>query len=1092
MTKALPWTPWHEGVQLREELRSGALPLASFAADLYDVAMGRARELYQDPKQFFSLTYPTFNLRELAKDIVQRLAGRNEKAVRQLELTYGGGKTHTLITLLHLVRDPANLPKLPSVDEFVKHCGLTPPRARIAVLPFDKLDVEKGMEVLSPTGEKRWLRNPWSVLAFQIAGADGLSLLHPDGKAEERESAPAENLVEALLRRPRETGLATLVLIDEVLMYAREKVGLDETWRSRLANFFQYLTQAAVKVEGCAVVASLLATDPAKADRLGKAITSDLYDIFRREREEGVQPVLKEDVAEVLRRRFFTPDSIRDRGKFKAHVVAALKGIAELDETTQKDGKRSEERFLASYPFHPDLTDVFYTKWTQLEGFQRTRGILRTFALALRDAEAWDQAPLVSTNVFLAPPNEPGISEAARELTSVAASETNEGKRQEWSAILSGELEKARGIQVQEMPSLQHRELEQAVIGTFLHSQPIGRDAKTRELLVLVGATRPDRIDLEKALVRWAEVSWFLDEAFLSGGPAHILPKAWRLGSKPNLRQMHHDACERISADVVETDVLDLVSKHKSLSAGAGAAGAKVHSLPVQPRDVPDDGEFRYAVLGPRAASESGKPSPEAVRFLQETTGPDRPRVHRNAIVLACPAREGLEIVRGRIREWRGWQEVQSQLSGQEIDPVRSAALSAHLREAQQKIGEAIQQTYCIVITVSEKGEPHGFKLAVEDAPLFQQIKNDPRSRIQETAITAETILPGGPYELWREAEPSRWVKDLVGAFAQQPRLPKMLNRQAIVSTLVAGCREGRFALKLTRPDRSACTWWREEPDEGALQDQALEAILPEHAELLSIAPALLEPGRLPDLWKTERIRVRDVLDYFSGGRAVRVTREGYEESMTVPKAARKTVEAAVEEAVEKGVLWLSYGPASLLGEPVPTGLVNEEATLASPPPPIPVADVLPENLPSAWSSGETTALALVTTLSQRSGYVVPWSRARTAIDGALSSRFIALAEGSAAWPSDFGSAGAARFRLLEGTEHPTPPPPPTGLVAEAQLEPEQIQDLAEKLPDLLHAAAGLELRLQLRVELGGTPQPTVLEKIGRVLREVSEKLRLR
>jgi hypothetical protein len=31
--------------------------------------------------------------------------------------------------------------------------------------------------------------------------------------------------------------------------------------------------------------------------------------------------------------------------------------------------------------------------------------------------------------------------------------------------------------------------------------------------MVLVGATRPDKIELEKGLMRWSEISWFLDEA---------------------------------------------------------------------------------------------------------------------------------------------------------------------------------------------------------------------------------------------------------------------------------------------------------------------------------------------------------------------------------------------------------------------------------------------------------------------------------------------------------------------------------------------------------------------------------------------------
>jgi Protein of unknown function (DUF499) len=432
----LAWKPWHDVVQLRNELKTGALSLSIFAADLYDVAMGKARPVYQNPYDFFSFTYPTFNLRELAKDVVLRLAGRNDKAVRQLELTYGGGKTHTLIALYHLAHQPRQLPDLPAVHEFTQHIGMVTPQARIAILAFDKLDAEKGMEIAAPDGERRWLRNPWSVLAFQLAGSDGLRLLHAEGQDAERESAPAENLLVELLSLPARQGLSTLILIDEVLMYVREKVGLDPVWRGRLIDFFQYLTQAATKVHTCAIVASLLATDPLKSDTLGKELTQELYAIFRREREEGVQPVLKEDVAEVLRRRFFTPESIRDRDVFRPHVVAALQGIAALDEQTGKDMIAAEERLLQSYPFHPDLTDIFYTKWTNLESFQRTRGILRTFALALRDAETWDGCPLIGTNVFIGSPGRSALSESARELTNVAETEEYEGRSKIGQAFL--------------------------------------------------------------------------------------------------------------------------------------------------------------------------------------------------------------------------------------------------------------------------------------------------------------------------------------------------------------------------------------------------------------------------------------------------------------------------------------------------------------------------------------------------------------------------------------------------------------------------------------------------------------------------------
>lgn len=56
---------------------------------------------------------------------------------------------------------------------------------------------------------------------------------------------------------------------------------------------------------------------------------------------------------------------------------------------------------------------MFYTKWASgIERFQKTRGVLRTFALALREAEKWDESPLVGPAVFLNAPKQDGLSEA--------------------------------------------------------------------------------------------------------------------------------------------------------------------------------------------------------------------------------------------------------------------------------------------------------------------------------------------------------------------------------------------------------------------------------------------------------------------------------------------------------------------------------------------------------------------------------------------------------------------------------------------------------------------------------------------------------
>ncbi|MBI2216638.1 MAG: ATP-binding protein [Candidatus Rokubacteria bacterium] len=1099
----IPWTPWHKVVHLRDDVRTGELSMAVFAADLYEVAMRRGtRRVYEEPAEFFALTYPTANLRDLARDIVLRLAGRTQKAIRQLELTYGGGKTHTLITLYHLVNDPAALPDLPSVREFREHIGIEPPRARVAVLSFDKLDVEKGMEVRDPAGATRRLRQPWSVLAWQLAGEAGLRMLHAEDRAEERETAPAESLLEPLLREPQRVGLATLVLVDEVLMYAHEKVSHQREWLGRLKNFFQYLCQATVKVDRAAVVASLLATDPSKSDELGKQIVKEIYDIFAREKEEGVQPVLKEDVAEVLRRRFFTPESIASRDAFRPHVFAALQGIVDLDENTRRNRKAAEERFLQSYPFHPDLTEVFYGKWTGMDSFQRTRGALRTFALALRDAEKWDTSPLVGPNVFLSERDRDAISEAARELTSVASKEQTEGTGHNWTAILEGELKKARAVQ-EELPGLRFREIEQAVFSTFIHSQPIGAKARLDELLILAGATRPDRISLEKGLRFWFDRSWFLDEsadAEVKGAPgsAKPLPVSWRLGARPNLRQMHADACARVPDELVEARLLEDIRKLRSLTAGASAAGARVHNLPEKPSDIEDEGDFHYAVLGPPAASESGRPSAEARRFLEENTGPSNPRKERNAVVLAVPSRDGLFAARQAVRDYLGWEGVKDALKDQEVDPIRSAMLASYTEAALKKIPGAVTQAYCIVATISETDEVHAFKVQVGDGPLFQTIKADRRSRIQETAISADAILPGGPYDLWREGEDARRVKDLVGAFARFARLPKMLDRKAILDTIVTGCVEGVFVGRLRRPDRSVRTFWRERPEPEALNDSGFEVVLPEKAELTGIAPSLLYPNAIPDLWTKSDLSIREVHEFLSGTGVIGIDRGGYVENLAVPRTAPAVIDAALGAAVREGKLWLTSGPASLLGEDVPPGLLTEAATVQAPPPAVPPLALLPDQLTPAWSGNRTNALAIWTTLSQKAGKNLPWLTVREAIDGALRVRVIELEPDAGPWPCD--ATGAARIRLrLASTLPPSSPPPPGpgkpgARTGAADLTPGQIQDLAEVMGDLLKAKAGYELTLHLRVELTGkeAPPEATVAAVNEVLRKVNDDIQVK
>jgi uncharacterized protein DUF499 len=1085
--------PWHQVIRLREDIRSGELSQKEFAADLYDVMMDRNRSVYHDPKQFFELTYPTTRLRELARDVVLRLAGKSEKAVRQLQLTYGGGKTHALITLVHLVTEPAKLPKLAAIEEFVSHIGITPPKARVAALVFDRLDVETGMDVRAPDGGMRRFKMPWSALAWQLGGEEGLKLL--GGGDKERETPPATNVMEDVLALPAKEKLATLVLLDEVLMWAHTVVSTNKAWIKRLETFFQCLTQAAGRVKGCALVASLLASDTSKSDDLGKQVEKALYDIFQRVADSGIQPVERQDVAEVLRRRLFTHESYTDKSGWKTQVVSALNGICELDDQTKRQRAQEEGRYTEAFPFHPDLTDVLFEKWTQLEGFQRTRGVLRTFASALRDAEKWgDPAPLAGPAVFLPPGNEESLTDAARELATIARKEQYEGKRQDWQAILEGELKKAREIQ-QDASGLANREIEQAVIATFLHSQPIGQRAQTRELMVMLGQVAPDRIELCKGLARWADVSWYLDDTFTAEKDGSV-PKVWRLGSKPNLRQMHHDARTHIAGLVVEEVLEKEITSTKKLTEGARIMGATVHALPDRPADIEDDGEFHYAMLGVKAASESGKPSPEARRFIDETTSADRPRAtNRNAVVLAVPSKDGIEIARERVRDVLAWEQVRGMLKSREdVDTGRLAQLEMNLRAARSEMASHIVMAYCVVVTVNEANEVAAFRLNVDNEPLFTKIVGDKRSRIETTAINAEALLPGGPFNLWQGGEKSRYVKDLVGAFASTARLPKMLNRKAIFDTLLRGCEAGDFVLQVTRGDKSKRTFWKSRPDEHALGEPSLEVVLPEAATLTDIDPALLAFGTLPELWEGESIKIGALQQYFSGTHYVQIDKGGYKEPQSIPGASADTVKQAVSAAIKARRLWLLGAGISACGDDVPASLITEAADLLPPPSQIDPTDLLPAKLPTAWVGTETTAHMIHVAISGQRGRTLPWVTVEAALDHAFRLGLLERTMDSKDWPTDLGGAAGVKIRVSKGDAASGKSSGAYGAkIAEAELETSEIQDLAEQVAEMKKAAAGQKLRFKVTVEVGeggSTPQG-VLDAVNALLAKVKKGWKL-
>ena len=366
---------WHEFCVLRDDVRQDNLDISEFAADLYDIRTGDAPDVYRQPYSFFERTYPTHNLKTLARDVLRRLAGHGGNPVTTLQVAYGGGKTHALLTLLHLAENGMQWKEHHTVQEFMGFSGLDVlPQARVAILPFDKFDVKNGFQVIGPGGTQKILKTPWGALAYQLAGDEGLATV---AMHETDYINPAEQTLVNLIKAPQKNGLATLILLDETLMYTRAAVNDEPKRHGILQDFFHALTQAVQNVNTAAIVASLITSEVIGDDPTGITVLQMLEGVFRRI-ERNVEPVSREDVAEVLRRRLL--ERSPSEQKYRPIVNGLIAARKRLDLRATYTDPDAYQKLMNIYPFHPDLIEVFYQKWMQLNNFQGTRAMFRTFA----------------------------------------------------------------------------------------------------------------------------------------------------------------------------------------------------------------------------------------------------------------------------------------------------------------------------------------------------------------------------------------------------------------------------------------------------------------------------------------------------------------------------------------------------------------------------------------------------------------------------------------------------------------------------------------------------------------------------------------
>lgn len=372
--------------------------VASLSEVVTDYANGRVKEgassLYSDPVAFFrEATHPTTGLCTLVDNALARLVNKDASrpAMQRLDTAFGGGKTHTLIALLHLVKQGKVL--APVTGKIVASERLGEPGSiQVASVIGDTVDVLRESE----SDVKAQPNTLWWLLAQQLLDSDAQKPISARLKGV---SAPASSEFFDTLFGER----PTLIIIDEIAQYlARMEAAFPGTGAEQTAAFLMALSTYARNRDTLSIALSLASDSntfggfnhlmrtlisthelsEAQAQEIADRASKEVLDVVNRV-AEPTTPVTEGDLSHIMAKRLFSSvDKAAAEATATAFVERYQQSGSELPSDATNEAVRDE--LVKHYPFHPTLIEFLSQKLSLVEDFQGTRGLLRTLARTVR------------------------------------------------------------------------------------------------------------------------------------------------------------------------------------------------------------------------------------------------------------------------------------------------------------------------------------------------------------------------------------------------------------------------------------------------------------------------------------------------------------------------------------------------------------------------------------------------------------------------------------------------------------------------------------------------------------------------------------
>jgi predicted AAA+ superfamily ATPase len=770
--------PWREIARPHKDVLEGTFKQSEFAADITQVANGTATPEYQDAEKFFSRTFITEGMRLLLVSVAQRLAGLGGDPVIQLQTAFGGGKTHTMLAVLHLASRKVSTDKLAGIPPLLDQAGITDlPHANIAVLDGIAMSVSQGKQHGTICANTLW-----GEMAWQLLGEEGYNLV----AASDRDgTAPGKDVLAKILTK----SAPCVVLIDELQKFFSDLTPGKQlnagTYEANL-KFVQALTEAFKTVPNAILLASLPESETEVGDSFGQKTLVALEKHFGRV-ESVWKPVATEEAFEIVRRRLF--ESAGERAQIEGISRQFWDYYRQNARHFPLETQSNEyfERMCSSYPIHPEIFDRLYEDWSTLDKFQRTRGVLQYMAVIIH--RLWNDN---NQDALIMPGSIPLDDSLVR-------NKSIHYLPQGWEPVLEREVDGYRSephrIDGDDTRFGSVQAAHRVMRAVFLGSAPSTSDQVVKGIQlerVLLGTVQPGQT-----------VGVFEDVLKRLRDKLHYLysdqDRFW-LDTKPNLRREMESRHQNID----KLTLHDELKRRVSHVFGRNSIFAGVHVF-TNSVDVPDDYGFgpRLVVLSPSEGYTKidGNNAINAAEKILAFRG-DQPRQKRNRLIFFAPDTDIVGRLNEAGRTYLAWKEIVNDINEGKLnlDLFQAKLAKKNTESAEKMLQQMVRESYKWILcpmqfkATDKSVDWESVAVSTNSANLIQEIEN--RLREEEWIISEwSPIHLKSLLTQWYFKED---VKDVNGLKVYQDTchylyLPRLINDQVYRNAIGRGLESEDF-----------------------------------------------------------------------------------------------------------------------------------------------------------------------------------------------------------------------------------------------------------------------------------------------------------